>query len=66
MSKTEIKLELQEGITFPGNNFGYKGDIAGELVFQTGLTGYPESITDPSYAGQILVFTYPLIGNYGI
>ena len=65
MNKNEVKLELQDGISFVGNRFGYQGNTAGELVFQTGLTGYPESITDPSYAGQILVFTYPLIGNYG-
>ena len=60
-----IILELQNGIRLTGKSFGYDIPISGELVFQTGLTGYPESITDPSYAGQILVMTYPLIGNYG-
>ena len=60
-----IILELQNGIRLTGKSFGYDIPISGELVFQTGLTGYPESITDPSYAGQILVMTHPLIGNYG-
>ena len=61
----KIFLELENGEKIYGNSFGYDGSCSGELVFQTGLTGYPESITDPSYAGQMLVFTFPLIGNYG-
>ena len=61
----QVYLELENGLKITGNVFGHKGCCTGELVFQTGLTGYPESMTDPSYAGQILVFTYPLIGNYG-
>ena len=50
-------LELENGAKFLGNVFGYQGQVAGELVFQTGITGYPETLTDPSYAKQILVFT---------
>ena len=61
-----IRLELKEGATFDGHSFGAPKSVAGELVFQTGMVGYPESITDPSYRGQILVITYPLIGNYGV
>lgn len=51
---------------FEGYSFGDYSDTEGEVVFTTGMTGYPESLTDPSYSGQILVFTYPLIGNYGV
>lgn len=53
-------------MTFHGFSFGKNSEADGEVVFTTGMTGYPESLTDPSYSGQILVFTYPLIGNYGI
>ena len=60
------KLVLEDGSTFPGYTFGYKGSVAGEVVFNTGMIGYPESLTDPSYHGQILALTYPLIGNYGV
>ena len=60
------KLEFQNGKIFKGRSFGYDGNIAGEVAFATGMTGYPESLTDPSYKGQILVLTYPLIGNYGV
>ena len=59
-------LILQDGTTFHGQSFGAKKDSDGEVVFNTGMAGYPESMTDPSYRGQILVFTYPLIGNYGV
>ncbi|MBQ9286418.1 MAG: carbamoyl-phosphate synthase large subunit [Bacteroidaceae bacterium] len=59
-------LILSDGTEFCGKSFGYEGATEGEVVFNTALTGYPESLTDPSYAGQILVFTYPLIGNYGV
>ena len=61
-----VMLELQDGTTYEGFSFGAHKSIAGELVFQTGLVGYPESVTDPSYRGQILVMTFPLVGNYGV
>lgn len=61
-----VTLETQEGIAIQGYSFGANVPAAGELVFQTGMVGYPESITDPSYEGQILVITYPLVGNYGV
>jgi carbamoyl-phosphate synthase small subunit len=63
---TEAKLILEDGTVFTGRSFGYAGNTAGEVVFNTAMTGYPESLTDPSYAGQILVTTFPLIGNYGV
>jgi carbamoyl-phosphate synthase small subunit len=59
-------LTLLDGTTFEGESFGAAVDLDGEVVFNTGMAGYPESLTDPSYRGQILVFTYPLIGNYGV
>lgn len=59
-------LILTDGTTFSGTSFGSLTDTQGEVVFNTGMVGYPESLTDPSYRGQILVFTYPLIGNYGV
>ncbi len=62
----EIKLILEDGSVFVGKSFGYHGSVSGEMVFNTAMTGYPESLTDPSYKGQILVSTYPLIGNYGV
>lgn len=61
-----LKLILEDGAVFSGYSFGYPLSISGEVVFNTGMVGYPESLTDPSYSGQILVFTYPLIGNYGV
>lgn len=61
-----ICLELEDGSLYQGYSFGAKKSIAGELVFQTGMVGYPESVTDPSYRGQILVVTFPLVGNYGV
>jgi len=57
---------LEDGSEFPGEVFGFPKSVSGEVVFCTGMTGYTESLTDPSYNGQILVFTYPLIGNYGV
>jgi carbamoyl-phosphate synthase small subunit len=61
------RLVLQDGKSFSGEVPAWqKGQFDGEIVFNTGMTGYVESMTDPSYAGQILVFTYPLIGNYGV
>ena len=80
--KREARLILSDGTVFNGWSFGYAGvprqtgdgllaggknfDVVGEVVFNTAMMGYPESLTDPSYAGQILVTTYPLIGNYGV
>ncbi|MFP4621546.1 MAG: glutamine-hydrolyzing carbamoyl-phosphate synthase small subunit [Bacteroidales bacterium] len=60
------KLVLSDGTVFHGSSFGYEQSVSGEIVFNTAMTGYPESLTDPSYHGQILVATYPLIGNYGV
>ncbi|HAG15725.1 MAG TPA: carbamoyl-phosphate synthase (glutamine-hydrolyzing) small subunit [Bacteroidales bacterium] len=65
MSKTTT-LVLEDGTVFQGKSFGFESSVAGEVVFNTAMTGYPESLTDPSYKGQILVATYPLIGNYGV
>lgn len=61
-----VCLDLQDGSSYQGYSFGANKTVAGELVFQTGMVGYPESITDPSYRGQILVITFPLVGNYGV
>ncbi len=61
-----MKLILENGTQINGTSFGYQRSVAGEVVFNTAMTGYPESLTDPSYKGQILVLTYPLIGNYGV
>ncbi len=60
------KLILEDGSVFRGLSFGFDKRTEGEVVFNTGMVGYPETMTDPSYCGQILVLTYPLIGNYGI
>ncbi len=60
------KLILEDKTIIEGISFGATTSIAGEVVFSTGMTGYPETMTDPSFAGQILIFTYPIIGNYGI
>jgi carbamoyl-phosphate synthase small subunit len=59
-------LVLEDGSIYPGESFGYEGETYGEIVFNTSMTGYQEILTDPSYAGQIVVPTYPLQGNYGI
>lgn len=59
-------LELEDGTKYYGISFGYEKSTAGEVVFNTAMTGYTESLTDPSYKGQILTATYPMIGNYGI
>lgn len=66
MKEEKVYLTLQNGRVFEGKRFGAKGDIIGELVFTTGMTGYIETLTDPSYYGQIVIQTFPLIGNYGI
>jgi carbamoyl-phosphate synthase small subunit len=60
------KLMLEDGTVFDGIGFGYPSGIAGEVVFNTGMVGYTETLTDPSYRGQILCLTYPLVGNYGV
>jgi carbamoyl-phosphate synthase/aspartate carbamoyltransferase len=62
----KVYLELKDGQVFQGLSFGANKSVSGELVFQTGMVGYPESITDPSYRGQLLVITFPLVGNYGV
>jgi len=59
-------LALEDGTVFYGNSFGAEGEVIGEIVFNTGMTGYQEVLTDPSYCGQIVAMTYPLIGNYGV
>ena len=66
MESSGATLELQDGTRFSGEAFGDFRPTAGEVVFNTGMVGYPESLTDPSYCGQILVLTYPLVGNYGV
>ena len=61
-----MKLVLEDGTSIEGTGFGDERPVVGEVVFNTGMSGYVETLTDPSYRGQILVFTYPLIGNYGV
>lgn len=61
-----MKLVLEDGTELSGDGFGERRPVAGEVVFNTGMTGYVEALTDPSYRGQILVLTYPLVGNYGV
>jgi carbamoyl-phosphate synthase small subunit len=60
------RLRLEDGTTYEGEAFGAMDSVAGEVVFNTGMVGYPETLTDPSYTGEILVLTYPLVGNYGV
>lgn len=62
----KVTLLLSDGTKFHGTSFGYEAPVAGEVVFNTAMTGYPESLTDPSYAGQLMALTYPLVGNYGV
>ena len=62
----DVTLVLQDGTTFKGKSFGYEKPVTGEVVFNTAMMGYPESLTDPSYAGQMMMLTYPLVGNYGV
>ena len=66
IKEKRISLELVDGTVAEGFSFGAPRSVSGEVVFNTGMVGYPESLTDPSYRGQILVLTYPLIGNYGV
>ena len=61
-----VTLVLSDGTEFHGKSFGYDAPVAGEVVFNTAMMGYPESLTDPSYAGQMLTMTFPLVGNYGV
>ena len=61
-----VTLILDDGSRFHGKSFGYEKPVAGEVVFNTAMSGYPESLTDPSYAGQLMTLTYPLAGNYGV
>ena len=61
-----VRLLLDDGTVFCGKSFGFEKPVAGEVVFNTAMTGYPESLTDPSYAGQLMTLTYPLAGNYGV
>jgi carbamoyl-phosphate synthase small subunit len=65
-SRNTAWVVLEDGTVFQGKPFGYRKDEIGEVVFNTGMVGYTKSLTDPSYMGQILMFTYPLIGNYGV
>lgn len=62
----KVSLILEDGTEYQGESFGAEASVSGEVVFNTGMVGYYESLTDPSYKGQILVLTYPLIGNYGV
>ena len=62
----DVTLVLSDGTKFHGKSFGYEKPVAGEVVFNTAMMGYPESLTDPSYAGQLMTLTYPLVGNYGV
>ena len=64
--KDNIKLVFENKLEVKGHSFGFPYSVSGEVVFNTAMTGYPESLTDPSYKGQILILTYPLIGNYGV
>ncbi len=64
--ESQMKLLLEDGTEFDGHAFGAARPVCGEVVFNTAMTGYVEALTDPSYRGQILTFTYPLIGNYGV
>lgn len=66
MTRKTATLVLDDGSMFRGFSFGFDKAVAGEVVFNTAMTGYPESLTDPSYAGQLMVLTYPLVGNYGV
>jgi len=66
MQQTRARLVLENGSLYRGTAFGHRGEATGEVVFNTSLTGYQEILTDPSYAGQMVMMTYPLIGNYGI
>ena len=65
-SSRQAHLVLADGTVLTGEAFGHRGSVVGEVVFNTGMTGYQEVITDPSYAGQLVTFTYPELGNTGV
>ena len=65
-SERRARLVLEDGTVLEGASFGSDRPVSGEVVFTTGMAGYPQSLTDPSFRGQILVATYPLVGNYGV
>src|SRR2546423_3822990 len=65
-ARAEAALALEDGSVFVGESFGAQTDVAAEVVFNTGITGYQEVATDPSYRGQMVVMTHPQIGNYGV
>ena len=64
--RKKVILRLEDGTEFTGFSFGCEKSVTGEVVFNTAMMGYPESLTDPSYAGQLMVMTFPLVGNYGV
>src|SRR3954469_23145966 len=66
MADQPAKLALEDGTVYTGRAFGATGETTGEVVFNTSMTGYQEVLTDPSYQGQIVTMTYPLLGNYGV
>jgi hypothetical protein len=66
VTEKPAKLALEDGTVYTGWSFGAEGETCGEVVFNTSMTGYQEVLTDPSYKGQIVTMTYPLIGNYGV
>ena len=66
MAKKKAILRLSDGTAFEGYSFGADVPVSGEVVFNTAMVGYPESLTDPSYAGQLMTITFPLVGNYGV
>ena len=66
MSRKKAYLALENGTVLEGWSAGAEGEKGGDLVFNTAMTGYHEILTDPSYAGQVVIMTYPLMGNYGI
>src|SRR5438270_3384777 len=66
MTRPTAKLALEDGTVYTGRGFGAPGETAGEVVFNTSMTGYQEVLTDPSYKGQVVAMSYPLIGNYGV
>ena len=65
-STDQAYLVLADGTVLTGQPFGHRGSVVGEVVFNTGMTGYQEVLTDPSYAGQLVTFTYPELGNTGV
>ena len=66
LNRRKATLVLEDGTRFEGRSFGAEVSVSGEVVFNTAMVGYPEALTDPSYRGQLLTLTYPLVGNYGV